>query len=111
ERPLRREGRSGFRVWPVAAAMIRRARLVVLSPGRNDGRPGETPMTLVLNRAFLAAGVAGCAILASACSAAETPAAPAEAETVAAAPAPAADQTIVEAAAASPAHTTLVAAV
>lgn len=68
-------------------------------------------MTLVLNRAFLAAGVAGCAILASACSAAETPAAPAEAETVAAAPAPAADQTIVEAAAASPAHTTLVAAV
>ncbi len=69
-------------------------------------------MTFIPNRAFLAAGVAGCAILAGACSAAETPA-PADAETAAAtAPAaPAADQTIVDAAAASPAHTTLVAAV
>lgn len=70
-------------------------------------------MTFLPNRVLLAAGVAGCAILAAACSAAETPAPPADAEAAAAtAPAaPAADQTIVDAAAASPAHTTLVAAV
>ena len=69
-------------------------------------------MTFLPNRALLAAGVAGCAILAAACSAADTPP-PADAEAAAAtAPAaPAADQTIVDAAAASPAHTTLVAAV
>jgi uncharacterized surface protein with fasciclin (FAS1) repeats len=71
-------------------------------------------MTFTPQRTLLAAGVAACAILAAACSAAETPPA---AETAEAAPVAAqdgampADKTIVQTAAASADHTTLVAAV
>lgn len=77
-------------------------------------------MTFTPHRALLAAGVAACAILAAACSAAETPPA---AETAEAAPVPAQqtvmvggaamypDKTIVQNAANSADHTTLVAAV
>ena len=70
-------------------------------------------MTFTPHRTLLAAGVAACAILAAACSAAETPAP----ETAEAAPVAApdgamsADKTIVQTAAASADHTTLVAAV